>query len=122
MNIVVRKKIEEVKSKLDFRSQTPNPRSSSDMNDFGCRIFRTPIIGFCQKLSLSLAEVFYYINYVNVNDSVKNSTVDCKYLLYFYEFPHGFLNNQLYWHLLYCFGFNPKKTSCRKSKCLQSTV
>ena len=30
-----------------------------------------------------LAEVFYYVNYVNVNYSVKNSTVDCKYLLYF---------------------------------------
>ena len=51
MNIVVRKKIEEVKSKLDFRSQTPNPRSSSDMNDFGCRIFRTPINEFCQNLA-----------------------------------------------------------------------
>ena len=31
----------------------------------------------------TLAEVFYYVNYVNVNYSVKNSTVDCKYLLYF---------------------------------------
>ena len=31
----------------------------------------------------SIAEVFYYVNYVNVNYSVKNSTVDCKYLLYF---------------------------------------
>ena len=30
-----------------------------------------------------IAEVFYYINYVNINYSVKNSTVDCKYLLYF---------------------------------------
>ena len=28
------------------------------------------------------AEVFYYVNYANVNYSVKNSTVDCKYLLY----------------------------------------
>ena len=26
-----------------------------------------------------LAEVFYYVNYVNVNYSVKNSSVDCKY-------------------------------------------
>ena len=31
----------------------------------------------------TIAEVFYYVNYVNVNYSVKNSTVDCKYLLYF---------------------------------------
>ena len=31
----------------------------------------------------TIAEVFYNINYVNVNYSVKNSTVDCKYLLYF---------------------------------------
>ena len=53
-----------------------------------------------------IAEVFYYVNYVNVNYSVKNSTVDCKYLLYFNEFPDVFLNNQLYWHFLYCFGFN----------------
>ena len=30
----------------------------------------------------TLAEVFYYVNYVNVNYSVKNSTVDCKYLLF----------------------------------------
>ena len=28
----------------------------------------------------------------------------------------------LYWHFLYCFGFNLKKKSCRKSKYLQSTV
>ena len=28
------------------------------------------------------AEGFYYVNYVNINHSVKNSTVDCKYLLY----------------------------------------
>ena len=27
----------------------------------------------------------------------------------FYEFPDGFLNNQLYWHFLYCFGFNLKE-------------
>ena len=33
--------------------------------------------------NVALAEVFYYVNYVNVNYSVKNSTVDCKYLLYF---------------------------------------
>ena len=33
-----------------------------------------------------------------------------------------FLSNQLNWHSLYCFGFNLKKKSCRKSKYLQSTV
>ena len=37
----------------------------------------------------------------------------------FHEFLDGFfLNNQLYWHFLYCFGFNLKKNSCRKTKCL----
>ena len=35
------------------------------------------------KRTFPKAEVFYYVNYVNVNYSVKNSTVDCKYLLYF---------------------------------------
>ena len=30
-----------------------------------------------------LAEDFYYVNYVNLNYAVKNSTIDCKYLLYF---------------------------------------
>ena len=36
------------------------------------------------SLLRTLAEVFYYVNYVNVNYSVKtDSTVDCKYLLYF---------------------------------------
>ena len=34
----------------------------------------------------TLAEVFYYVNYVNVNYSVKNSTVDCKYLLFLQDF------------------------------------
>ena len=33
--------------------------------------------------TLYIAEVFYYVNYVKVNYLVKNSTVDCKYLLYF---------------------------------------
>ena len=28
---------------------------------------------------VSIAEVFYYVNDVNVNNSVKNSTVDCKF-------------------------------------------
>ena len=69
----------------------------------------------CHKI-YTKAEVFYYVNYVNVNYSVKNSTVDCKY-----EFPDDFLNNQLYWHFLYYFGFYLKK-SCRKTEYLQSTV
>ena len=33
-----------------------------------------------------------------------------------------FLNNQLYWHFLYCFGFNLQKIFCRKSKYSKSTV
>jgi hypothetical protein len=33
-----------------------------------------------------LAEVFYNVNYINVNYSVKNSTVDCKYLLFLQDF------------------------------------
>ena len=32
------------------------------------------------------AEVFYNVNYVNVNYSVKNSTVDCNYLLFLQDF------------------------------------
>ena len=35
---------------------------------------------------ISLAEVFYNVNYVNVNYFVKNSTVDCKYLLFLHDF------------------------------------
>ena len=38
---------------------------------------------FVKRVLYSRAGVFYYVNYVNVNYSVKNSTVDCKYLLYF---------------------------------------
>ena len=34
----------------------------------------------------SQAEVFYYVNYINVNYSVKNWNVDCKYLLFLQEF------------------------------------
>ena len=34
----------------------------------------------------ALAEVLYYVNYVDVNYSVKNSTVDCKYLLCLKDF------------------------------------
>ena len=62
----------------------------------------------------SKAEVFYYVNYVNVNYSVKNSTIDCKYYFISYEFPDVFLNNLLYWHFLYCFGFNLREKSCEK--------
>ena len=32
------------------------------------------------------AEVFYNVIYVNVNFSVKSSTVDCKYLLFLQDF------------------------------------
>ena len=61
---------------------------------------------FLQKDDI-IAEVFCYVTYVNINYSVKNSTVDGKYLLYFFmSFQMVFLNNQLYWHFLYCFGFN----------------
>ena len=39
------------------------------------------------KLSkMLLAEVFYNVNYVNVNYSVKNSTVDRKYLHFLQDF------------------------------------
>ena len=38
-----------------------------------------------------------------------NSSVDCKYLLYFL-----LVSNQLYWHFLYCFGFNLKKNLVEK--------
>ena len=34
----------------------------------------------------TIAGVFYNVNYVNVNYSVKNSTVDCEYLLFFHHF------------------------------------
>ena len=45
-------------------------------------------IGNMRKLTwnedlATVAQVFYYVNYENVNYSVKNSTVDWKYLLYF---------------------------------------
>ena len=42
-----------------------------------------------QKVSFdfeTLAEDFYNVNYVNVNYFVKNSTVDCKYLLFLQDF------------------------------------
>ena len=34
------------------------------------------------EVLVSIPEVFYNINYVDVNYSVKNSTVDCKYLVF----------------------------------------
>ena len=37
-------------------------------------------------ISRKIAEVFYDVNYVNVNYSVKNSTVDCKYLFFLQDF------------------------------------
>ena len=33
-----------------------------------------------------IAEVFYNVNYVNVNYSIKNSIVGCKYLLFLQDF------------------------------------
>ena len=39
-------------------------------------------ITYLQFRKCTKAEVFYNVNYVNVNFSVKNSTVDCKYLLF----------------------------------------
>ena len=38
------------------------------------------------SLLRTLAEVFYYVNYVNVNYSFKNSTVDSQYLLFLQDF------------------------------------
>ena len=49
--------------------------------DTQCKIWLVDFL--FEKKSKSQAEVFYYVNYVDVNYSVKNSTVDCKYLLYF---------------------------------------
>ena len=43
-------------------------------------------------------------------------------LFCFMSFQMFFLINQLCWHFLYCFGFNLRKKSSRKSKYLQSTV
>ena len=42
--------------------------------------------GSDHQVSITLAEVFYNVNYINVNYSVKNSTVDCKYLLLLQDF------------------------------------
>ena len=46
-----------------------------------CYIWK--VILWLYRISKASAEVFYYVNYANVNYSVKNLTVDCKYLLYF---------------------------------------
>ena len=64
----------------------------------------------------SLAEVFYYVNYVNVNYWVKNSTVDCKYLLYFLWGSRWTIS----YSCIFC--FNLKKKTCRKSKYLQQAI
>ena len=52
----------------------------------------------------SKAEVFYNINYINVNYSVKNST-DCKYLLYFSWVPRRVFEQSaiLAFFVLFCF-------------------
>ena len=59
-------------------------------NFWNCIVSRKKVTMKISTLSMQtsgkgvlLAEVFYYVNYVNVNYSVKNSTVDCKYLRYF---------------------------------------
>ena len=54
--------------------------------------------------------------------SVSRQIIDSQFFWVFFKFPDVFLNNQLYWHYLYCLGFNLKKKSCRKSKYLKSTV
>ena len=63
------------------------------------------------------ADVFYYVNYVNVKNSVKNSTVDCKYLLYFL-----WVSKSAILAFIVLFWFKSKEKSCRKSKYLRSTV
>ena len=52
--------------------------------------------------NVSIAEVFYYINYVNFNYSIKKSTVDCKYLLYFAD---GFFKTISHIGIFVLFGF-----------------
>ena len=49
----------------------------------GLDIHYDPLMMSQKEAPKTIAEVFYYVNYVNVNYSVKNSTVACKYLLYF---------------------------------------
>ena len=77
-----------------------------------CIVYRK-VASRAQLVAEPIAEVFYYVDKVNFNYSVKNSTVDCKYLL-FMSFQMIFLKNQLYWHFLYCFGFYLKKNLVEK--------
>ena len=49
-------------------------------------ILSTLVCSFSKGSNNSKAEVFYNVNYVNVNYSIKNSTVDCKYLLFLQDF------------------------------------
>ena len=44
------------------------------------------IVQRCSHSEDIIAEVFYNINYVNINYSVKNGTVDCKYFLFLQDF------------------------------------
>ena len=78
------------------------------LNDFSLTL---RIIAFCRQLfclifcclqsiyydSKTLADVLYYVSYVNVNYSVKNSPLIVNIYFTFCEFP-VFLNNHLYWH------------------------
>ena len=57
------------------------------------------------EVSASLAEVFYYVNYVNVNYSAKNLTVDCKYLLFLQDF----------------FSLDQNQNSTKNANCLKNT-
>ena len=89
-------------------AESRRPRMLKDSRNLWCCDFRgkkyqiqwhllfqgleIPLIGSISErrifgVSVSfLAEVFYNVNYVNVNYSVKNSTVDCKYLLFLQDF------------------------------------
>ena len=66
----------------------------------------------------ALAESFYSVKYgsSNITSNIPSNN------LFVLLVSRCFLNNLQYWHFLYCFGLNLKKTSCRKSKYLQSTV
>ena len=71
------------------------------------------------RLCITVAESFHSVKYGSSN--VK-SILPSNNLFSFWVSRWIFLNNQLYWHFLYCIGFNLKKISCRKSKYLKSTV
>ena len=63
------------------------------------------------------AESFVSVNLFSDGFLSNNSTVN---LFCFISFQMFFLS-QLYWHFLYCFGFDLKKP-CRKSKHLQQQL